>query len=205
MKDYHGMSIGPSRGTAMILKGTFAFSATHKSGGKITDSYQLEITVPAEFPKLLPTARETGGKIPRDGKHHVNDDKSLCLGSPLRLRLKISEKPTLSGFAENCLVPFLYAVSYKLQNDVEFPFGELSHGEAGIIEDYMEMFGLKSKSEVQYALELLGTRRRIANKQHCPCNCGQRLGKCRLHWALNRFRYLISRSWFKAHSKNLNM
>jgi len=102
----------------------------------------LEITVPAEFPKLLPTARETGGKIPRDGKHHVNDDKSLCLGSPLRLRLKVSGKPTLSGFAESCLVPYLYAVSYKLQNGVEFPFGELSHGEAGIIEDYMEMFGL---------------------------------------------------------------
>lgn len=197
------MSIGPSRGTALVLKGTFAFSATHKSGGKITDSYQLEITVPAEFPKLLPTARETGGKIPRDGKHHVNDDKSLCLGSPLRLRLKVSGKPTLSGFAETCLVPYLYAVSYKLQNGVEFPFGELSHGEAGIIEDYMEMFGLKSKSEVQYALELLGTRRRVANKQPCPCNCGQRLGRCRLHRTLNGYRKLESRSWFNTHRKRL--
>jgi len=63
LKDYRGMSIGPSRGAALVLKGIFAFSATHKSGGKITDSYQLEITVPAEFPKLLPTARETGGKF----------------------------------------------------------------------------------------------------------------------------------------------
>lgn len=199
------MSIGPSRGPAVVLKGAFAFSAAPESGEKITDSYHLEIIVPAEFPKVLPTVREMDGKIPRDRKHHVNGDKSLCLGSPLRLRYLVSVKPTLSGFAESCLVPYLYGVSYKLQYGVEFPFGELAHGEAGIIEDYMEMFGLKSKSEVQYALELLGTKKRVANKQPCPCNCGQRLGGCRLHWALNGFRCLMARSWFKAHSKNFNM
>lgn len=197
------MSIRPSQGDCITLKGTFDFCGTPPNGLKICDSYELEIIVPGLFPQAIPTVKELGGKIPSDGKYHVNDDKSLCLGSPLRLRHMLSAKPTLSGFVESCLVPYLYGVSCKLQHGVEFPFGELAHGEAGIIEDYLEMFGLKSKSEVQYALELLGTKKRIANKLPCPCNCGQRLGRCRLHQTLNGYRKLASRSWFNTHRKRL--
>lgn len=197
------MSLGPSRGPAKILKGTFSFSAAPRGGKKITDSYQVEIIIPAAFPRVLPSVKETGGKIPRDGKYHVNLDETLCLGSPLRLFHKISIKPTLVGFAEHCLVPYLYAVSNKLQNGEEFSFGELAHGEKGIIEDYLEIFRFKTRSQVDNALILLGTKRRIANKQPCPCKCGRRLGGCPLHSTLNDYRKLASRSWFKNHQKNL--
>ena len=197
------MSIGPSRNSGMVLKGSLLFSATPKGGKKIIDSYQIEITIPAAFPRVLPSVKETGGKIPRDGKHHVNSDKTLCLGSPLRLLHKISIKPTLVGFAENCLVPYLYAVSNKLQNGEDFSFGELAHGEKGIVEDYMELFRFKTRSQVNNALILLGTKRRRANKQPCPCGCGKSLGRCRFHWTLNVYRKLASRSWFKTHQKNL--
>jgi len=203
LKDYHGMSLGPSRGAAMVLKGTFSFSATPKGGKKITDSYQIEITIPAAFPRVLPSAKENGEKIPRNGKYHVNSDKTLCLGSPLRLLHKIAINPTLVGFAENCLVPYLYAVSNKLQNGEEFPFGELAHGEKGIIEDYLGIFRFKTRSQVNNALILLGTKRRIANKQPCPCECGRRLGGCPFHRTLNDYRKMTSRSWFKTHQNNL--
>lgn len=203
LKDYHGMSIGPSRDSDMILKGIFSFSAATKGGKNISDTYQIEITIPAEFPRKLPSVRESGGKIPRDGKYHVNFDKTLCLGSPLRLLRKISNKPTLVGFAENCLVPYLYAVSNKLQNGEEFLFGELAHGERGVVEDYMEMFRFKTRAQVDNVLILLGMKRRIANKRPCPCICGRRLGACPFHRTINDYRKLAPRSWFKSHHKNL--
>jgi len=204
LKDYPGMSIVPSRGSSLVLKGVFSFSAMPKGRRNIIDSYQIQITIPDEFPRVIPTVTETMRKIPRDGKHHVNNsDGSLCMGSPLRLLQKIYEKPNLVGFSENCLVPYLYGASYKLQTGEEFPFGELSHGEMGILDDYMILFGLKTRDQVKKALILLGMKERIANKKNCPCECGKRLGKCLFRHKLNQYRKLATKSWFRDHLTNL--
>ena len=204
LKDYPGMTIMPSKGSDMVLKGIFKFSATPKGMRTIADLYQILISVPEDFPRAIPTVTETGRKIPRDGKHHVNPDGSLCMGSPLRLLQKIYEKPTLVGFSENCLVPYLYGASDKIQTGEEFPFGELAHGDEGILDDYINLFGLKTKDQVKKALKLLGMKERIANKNSCPCNCGQRLGKCTFRYKLNRHRNYASRSWFREHLANLD-
>lgn len=197
------MSIGPSRDSSTVLRGLFSFSASSNGGIEITDSYQLEIAIPDKFPRMLPRVVETGNKIPRDGKHHVNYDSTLCLGSPLRLLLKLSEKPDLVGFSEKCLVPYLYAVSKKLQYGGEFAFHELAHGEPGIIADYRDLFGLKMREQVIDVLKLLGMKRRIANKKPCPCECGRRLGRCPLHKKLSSFRKMAPRSWFNSHAMNI--
>jgi len=105
LKDYPGMSILPSRGNDTVLEGVFSFSAHPKNGTEIRDAYNMRIVVPATFPRNIPEVIETGRRIPRDGKHHVNRDDTLCMGSPLRLLWEISKKPDMVGFAENCLVP----------------------------------------------------------------------------------------------------
>lgn len=197
------MSLGPSRDSSIVLKGVFSFSAKFNGGTEITDSYQLEIAIPAVFPRAIPIVKEIGRRIPRDGKHHVNRDNTLCLGSPLRLMQKISEKPSLVGFSEKCLVPYLYAVSNKLQNGGGFAFSELAHGESGIIVDYLDLLGLKKREQVINALKLLGVKRRIANKKPCPCECGRRLGRCSFHRKLNSYRNITPRSWFRAHASNI--
>jgi hypothetical protein len=195
-EDYPGMRITPSRGSSMIMRGVFSFTAAPEGGQKISDHYQIEIEVPDAFPHALPTVKETGRRIPRDRKHHVNDDGTLCLGSPLRLLHLISIKPNLTGFAENCLVPYFYALTNKLNNGGNFLFGELDHGEKGIVDDFKDLFGLQTRTQVNAALKLLAMRRRVANKNNCPCGCGRRLGKCPIHRKLNVFRKLVPRSWF---------
>jgi hypothetical protein len=120
LKDYPGMTTRPCRDNCIVFRGKFSFCATPAAGEEICDAYELEIEVSASFPRKVPIVREMGHRIPRDGKHHVNTDDTLCLGSPLRLLKKIAESPSLSGFAEKCLVPFLYAMSRKLQGDGEF-------------------------------------------------------------------------------------
>lgn len=203
LKDYPGMAIVPSKSSALVLKGVFTFKATLKGRMTITDSYQIQIAISDKFPRTIPTVTELSRKIPRDGKHHINPDGSLCMGSPLRLLQKIYEKPTLVGFAENCLVPYLYGVSYKVQTGNDFPFGELAHGNEGIFNDYMVLLGLKTKDQVRQALMLLGMKKHIANKNKCPCNCGKRLKKCKFRDKLNQYRKFAPRTWFQNHLANL--
>lgn len=181
-----------------VFKGRFRFSATFVKKGTVDDSYCLIIKCPERFPKEIPVVFETGGRIPHDGKHHVNPDGSLCLGSPLRLKWILAKKPTLVGFAEKCLVPYLYSMSRLLMYGEMFVFDELAHGDKGELNDYCSLFGLKATEQVLPTLYLLSVKKRHANKKRCPCGCGLRLGRCRLHYRLNEFRKLEPRTYYRS-------
>jgi hypothetical protein len=198
IRDYKLMAIRPRAGNTPLLKGRLEFSARNPEVGEIEDAFDLEIDVPRNFPRDLPTVTETGKKIPRTPDYHVNQhDGSLCLGSPLRLLLLVSEKPSLIGFAETCLVPYLFAVWHKLRHGGSLPFGELAHGLPGILVDYMDLFKLEKPEEAFRALQLLGQKKRRANKDQCPCGCKRRLGKCKFNSRMRKFRELSERSWFR--------
>jgi hypothetical protein len=190
-------------GAGVRLCGEFRFNANVCGCEEIEDSYMLEIIVPDQFPRDIPTVKEFGNKIPRDGSFHVNGDGSLCLGSPIRLMKKIYDAPSLTGFVSKCLIPYLYAVSNKLKNGKEFPFGQLSHGVRGISEDYLDIFGLRDINQVRRAIQLLFNKKRVANKKLCPCGCGKKLGDCSFHNILNGYRKIVFKSWFsKIHNFN---
>jgi len=199
LRDYPLMAIRPSAGVHLRLKGHFVFVAHHAKEREIKDSFALQIDVPKAFPRDLPKVTETDGRIPRTGDFHVNPDGTLCLGSPLSLLLKISKSPSPSGFAENCLVPYLFAVSHKLKFGGPLAFGELAHGSRGLLADYSSLFGLEHPERARYALQLLGMKKRRANKLPCPCGCGIRLGRCSFNARLRQFRALASRTWFRTH------
>jgi len=202
LSDYPGMSTAPCLDAGFCLRGKFRFKANVSGSYELVDSYKLEIIVPDKFPHALPKVKEIGDKIPRDGNFHVNHDGTLCLGSPLRLLRKIYDAPNLTGFADKCLVPYLYAVSYKLMHGGDFVFGELAHGDQGIADDYSIMLGLKERYQIIPAIQLLGVKKRLANKRLCPCGCGKRLGVCPFHHKLNEFREMAHVSWFKIHALN---
>lgn len=202
------MSLAPQRSTEISLKGKFDFEAKPnngpENGPEITDSFEIIISIPTTFPYELPRVTEVEKRIPRDGKHHVNPEGTLCLGTPLRLLSLISAPPDIVSFAEKCLVPFLYAVSIKLKSGGDFIFKELDHGSPGIIADYIDLFKLKTTPQVIYALNLLGLKKNVANKKPCPCQCGFRLGKCASGARINKFRALASRPWFRKHAFELS-
>jgi hypothetical protein len=197
--DQHpGMALRPAGGGALNLVGTFRFTATSDRYPTITDAFQLQISIPPAFPRELPQVYETGGRIPKGGEYHVNPDGSLCLGSRLRLLWKLSKDPSLLGYAENCIVPYLFAISHKLTYGGPLPFGELAHGPRGEISDCAELFRVKSAYQVQMVIRYLAMKKRRANKLPCPCLCGRRLGKCQFNHRLRDFRIIASRSWFRS-------
>lgn len=203
LKDYPGMTIAPTREKEIILQGMFSFSAKPDHGANISDSYHLKIIVPDTFPTSVPIVFELDEKIPRDENHHINPDNTFCMGSPLRLKLILFNNQTLVGFAEKILVPYLYSMSHQRLFGGKIPADELAHGEEGIVTDYYELLKLGTPEQIRSALNILGTKRRVANKKPCPCNCGSQYGRCDYRKVLEQYRVLAKRSWFRNHAKNL--
>lgn len=202
LTDYPGMSLQPRRNDEIKIRGEFHFKV-NGAGKEIEDVFELEVLVHKAFPSAIPEVRETAGKIPKIGDYHVNPDGTFCLGSHLRLKKALLDAPDLVSFAENCLVPYLFNVSIKLRDGGNFVTGELVHGTAGIIHDYMEIFRLNTPAQVIYTLELLGAKKRLTNKRTCPCGCGLRLGRCPVHHQMNAFRPAAPRSWFSKHARDI--
>ena len=202
------MKVRPASGDRFCIAGTFEFAAEHPTKGEVEASFRLQILIPSDFPKCLPLVHEVGGRIPGPGhpdqkKYHVNDDGTFCLGSPLRLKLYLFRNPTLSEFADKCIVPYLFAVSRKLKDGGELAFGELAHGYKGILADYGDLLNLQSVQQIVHALKLLGMKKREANKQPCPCSCGKRLGRCSYRFHLNELRQAGGRSSFRTEADSL--
>ena len=198
LHEYPGLVIVPGKEPGIVLQGDFKFGARGFDGFEVEESYHIQIHIPSEFPRSIPDVKELGGKIPRNGDFHINPGSdTLCLGSPLRLLREIAENPSLSGFAKRCLVPYFFAVTRKIRTGSDFVFGELQHGEKGIVEEEGAYFGVKDRAQVRLIFELLAIKKRKANKLPCPCGCGLRLGKCRLHFKVNHCRKLADRKWFR--------
>ncbi len=189
-----GLRVVPSSDTDRVcLRGELRFDAELAGAGTIRDAYEIGIDMPWRFPRLLPAVRELSGRVPRD--YHTNLDGTLCLGSPVRLHLALAAEPTLLGFINRCVVPFLAGYSYLAQTGKEWTPG-LDHGDDGLLDDYQALFGVQSEPACVRMMALLGRRKRLANKQACPCGSGRRVGRCH-HRVLNPLREQLGRPWWR--------
>jgi hypothetical protein len=96
-------------------------------------------------------------------------------------------------FVERCLVPYLYGYSY-FERYSNLPFGELSHGGEGVLQDLAELFGVH-KDMVAGFVRVAAMKKSVANKRPCPCGSTRRVGKCH-HNGINRLRERLGRHWF---------
>jgi len=183
------------RGRA-VAAGLIRFEASSSGMPTITDEYRIRLEFSLHPSSTLPKAFEEGGRIPAVSDSHVNSGGDLCLGSPLRILQSLGPNPTLVAFVEKCVVPFLYAASWREQGLPGFPFDELRHGAAGLVADYERLFSVSGPDKVARALLLLGKRKRVANKAPCPCDCGRTLARCVTHSRLESFRPLAPRSFY---------
>lgn len=189
---YPELSSTPANDERLILTGEFRFHSD-SDGVELEDSFDIRIEVSAGYPQTLPMVFETGSRVPR-AYHHM-DDRSLCLGSPLKLRLALGREYSLTDFMHKCVVPYFHGWLVHDQSG-SLPFGELAHGDAGLMDDYMRIFQVNSRATALKMLFLAGRPRAKANRQPCPCNSGQRVGKCH-HLVLNALRKRVGRLWFR--------
>lgn len=127
--------------------------------------------------------------------------KLLVLGAPIRLKMVMKKNISLTHFFENCILPYLFAVTLKINTGAPFIFGELAHGNTGLIEDFKRLFNLSEEKQVHYMLILLSKNKKEANRLICPCGCKRRLSTCRYFKVVQQMRKLFPRSeWEEQYS-----
>src|SRR5262245_5470778 len=97
------------------------------------DRYALDIALPMNYPRAMPSVWETGGRIPREIDRHVFDDGSLCLGAPLALWIQLGGNYSIERVIDGPLRGFLIGNSLVEEGE-PWPYGERAHGAAGLLE-----------------------------------------------------------------------
>jgi len=197
---YPGLRICSATPRYVRLAGALAFSAEAPGKELIEDEYEIEIAIPERFPKWIPSVREMGGRI--SSTFHKLDDGCLCLGSPTRLLLMLSESSSIISFVERCVIPYLYGHSFYEKHRI-MPFGELLHRHQGISQDLASLFGIDREDVVPGFVRLASMKKRLANKQPCPCGSNRRLGQCH-RLRVNKLRASLGRYWFASLSTTLS-
>jgi hypothetical protein len=196
LKKYPGLSRRPQRDGSLVIEGNVEFRSRD---GTIADSFSVSIHVPANFPGKPPSVKELKGRIPRT--FHTNPDGTLCLSSPTQQLISLRQNPSLLGYVDDHLIQFLYSFSFH-QKYGKMPHGELAHGYQGLVQDYQDILNAESEEVCLGMIYLLGMKKRIANKQPCPCGSGRWLGKCH-NRVLNRLRGIKPRAEFREEYRRL--
>lgn len=200
---FSGLRIIPSRDGALKVGGELRFRVTGPAGEVIEDAYSVELRFPSRFPtgsfEDAPSARETGGRIPK--AYHKLTDGSLCLAAPTELRLGLGPRATLGEFVERFVIPYLCGYSC-FEVGKALPYGELEHGREGLRQYFASLFGVSDRNAAVELVRLASLKKRVANKLRCPCGGGQRLGRCH-HIRVNELRKKLGRGWFAGEFENL--
>ena len=158
-----------------LLSGTLDFEASADELETITASFDIELTIPHVLPDRLPRAKEVGGRIGTDYEH-LNPDGTLCLAVPVEQRRVFFEQPTLLGFVERLLVPYLYGYCFWKKNGYH-PFNEAAHGNEGILRYYVDTLGLRGPLEALATICFL-FEHGYRGHHECPCGSGRKVRMC---------------------------
>jgi hypothetical protein len=172
-EQYHGLALTGGDYNTWIVRGLLEFPATYEDIS-IRDKFQIELSITEDYPDTPPIAKETGGRIPKE--FHTNPDGSFCLGAPLEVRMKFAKKPSLLGFVNEQVIPFLFSFCYFQQHG-RMPFGELPHGGKGILEYYTQLFNVTSDIVTIELLKILAENN-YKGHHDCPCGNGKRIRNC---------------------------
>lgn len=195
-----GFALVPGRHEGVVIAGDFRFVGSAPGRPEIEDAYSIELQIPRTYPSAgFPQLFETAGRIPPN--YHTNPDRSLCLGSPTRLRAIVLRNPRIDTFIKAAVVPFLYGRSH-FERYGFMPFGELAHGNDGLTKDFVALMRMPAGTDVKRLLVLASMRRRQANKLGCACGSGQRLGSCH-NLSVNAARTEFGRRWFAEQSMQI--
>lgn len=155
---------------------------------------QLEIHIPQDYPAGLPMAFEVGGLIPRGtDRWHLMTDNSLCLGSRIEVIRRFRTDPTIRGYLESLVLPYLHGFLNRNESGVP-PQGELPHGAEGTLQDYQRILNVEQPKVVLPLLAILALGKYSGN-QPCPCGSGKKLKRCHL-WRIREIESLQTKRQF---------
>lgn len=147
---------------------------------RLITTYNVRIVLPSDFPKGVPLVYEVGGVIPQDADHHINPDGTACLFAPPERWEKWPEGASIAVFLNGPVRDFFFSQAFY-ERTGQWPFGEWSHGDVGVIEYYFEKLGTSSFTILE-GLVQLSQYHSPSRQWRCPCGNNKRYKEC--HWRL---------------------
>jgi len=139
----------------------------------LNKSYKVLIIIPKEIGSI-PYVYERGGIIDTDYLH-INSDGRLCLSTDVDMQIAFCKEPSLVSWMKNFVEPFF--VSYEFFKRYGFfPMGDRKHGATGIVQSYMDFFGVNMLQAEQIIIYL--SYEKYRGHQPCPCGSGKRIRNC---------------------------
>lgn len=179
-------------GGALIINGTYALcDQAGCSGPQVFEVFQIDFVVPDDFPSSLPRVFETAGRIPRLSNNHINDDGSICYGVPSIISAK-QPNLTLISFLNEILHDYFLGYLHFLEFG-KWPFGEISHGYIGVVEELADILDCTPDVRKVRALLKLLSKKHRRDRWPCPCGSSKKLGNC-CRPALNKASTKMKRS-----------
>lgn len=184
----------------IFIRGSFPL----KHEAKIIDRHSIEIELPSNYPETVPIVRETGGRVSRIPDNHFNTlDGEVCLFALNERWQHFPAGATLLDFLNGPVRNHFLGLSLRELGE-PWPFGERSHGRAGIIESYSELLGTDDESTIVRYVEYL-SKPKLKGHWPCPCGSGRKIRQCHLpvirevrekiplHTAMESLKHLASR------------
>lgn len=139
-------------------------------------TYQIRVQMPSDFPRSEPILSELGNAFPHHHDRHVNADGSCCFGVWETIWL---DRPamTVAEFMAGPVHSYFFS-QYYYDNEQEWPFGELPHGDEGIIKAYSAMLGCASNRRVVVGLLKVLSKKWKRDRKPCSCGSRKRLRNC---------------------------
>ncbi|ENK0555411.1 hypothetical protein AB2T19_000151 [Clostridium botulinum] len=160
----------------MLISGKLNINCEYKDE-HIIDDYEVVIIIPFEYPKVLPKIREIARRIPLK-YGHIYSDGELCLAPDEEIKLFFYEKISLNSWIDNYVIPYLFGYSYYEKYGV-MPFGERSHGKAGVKEFYKEFFNISTEKQLKKFFDYIRNKEYRYRGHHlCPCGSGNKVRNC---------------------------
>jgi hypothetical protein len=142
------------------------------------DGFEVEIVLPDDYPRGIPSVFEVARRIPHDADHHMYENGRACLFVSGERWRYWPAGSTFLEFLEGPVRSFFIGQSlFELTG--EWPFGQRSHGLAGIFESYGELLRTRHIPTIARYLEVL-SRRKLRPRSSCPCGSRRPIHSCHM-------------------------
>ena len=135
--------------SSVIFEGRFILRGRYKDF-IMEAAPRLKLVMDNNYPHILPKVFDINDTILYD---HKFQDKSLCLATPIDIRLRLLSSKNISDYIEGFLIPYFISYKYWEQSGQKFDiYGDRSHGKKGIIESLADFFNLEGNDEIRIRL-----------------------------------------------------
>lgn len=141
------------------------------------DAYDIKMGVPASFPTDEPLVWEVGGRILRMADHHVFESSERCCLGVWEAWLARTQDPSFAAFMRGPVRDYFLGQSLVAVGE-DWPYGELSHGPAGVLQAYGEALGIEADETTVRSYLVILSLSQVKGHHPCPCGSGLRLRKC---------------------------